>query len=179
MECELPKRKPTRLKNYDYSSSGAHFVTICVKDRIKCLSEIIKTDQVNEEKTESLSVGEGLAPPEYWMKLKPCGKVAKEQLLLLEERYKNITIEDYVIMPDHIHAIVFFHEEAGGASPSPTLDDVICTFKSLTSRMCKEYYGVEKIFQRSFSEHIIRDRKDYETRKRYIYDNPIKWYYEN
>ena len=41
-EKELPKRKPTRLKNFDYSSAGAYFVTICIKDRKRILSDIIK-----------------------------------------------------------------------------------------------------------------------------------------
>ncbi len=86
---------------------------------------------------------------------------------------------DYVIMPDHIHMIVFIHPMTGGASPSPTLDGVICAFKSLTSRACKRQMGVEKIFQRSFFDHIIRDMKDYETRRAYIYENPMKWYEEN
>ena len=52
-------------------------------------------------------------------------------------------------MPDHIHAAIFLHGKAGGASPSPTLDDVLCAFKSLTSRSCKQKYGMEKMFQRS------------------------------
>ena len=63
-------------------------------------------------------------------------------------------------------------------SPSPTLDDVVCALKSLISRNCKKQYGIEKIFQRSSAEHIIRDQKDYETRRKYIYENPMKWYYK-
>ena len=134
---KLPKRKSTRLKNFDYSSQGAYFITICVRDRMRIPSEIVKTDLTATDKTTGISVGEGLAPPEFTVKLKPCGKIAKEQLQLIETRFSSVTIEDYVIMPDHIHAVIFLHEKAGGASPSPTLDDVICAFKSLTSRSCK------------------------------------------
>ena len=43
MEKELPKRKNLRLKQYDYSSAGAYFVTICIKDRKRILSDIVKT----------------------------------------------------------------------------------------------------------------------------------------
>jgi len=177
----LPKRKSTRLIGFDYSTGGAYFVTICTQNREQILSDIVK-------------VGEGLAPPEYSTILKPCGKIADEQIHLLEERYPNITIMDYVIMPDHIHMIVFIHpmtggaspsptldgvmcvKKSGGASPSPTLNDVVCAFKSLTSRACKQRVGIEKMFQRSFFDHIIRDMKDYETRRAYIYENPMKWY---
>ena len=178
-EKELPKRKPTRLKNFDYSSAGAYFVTICIRDRMNILSEIVKENLTATDKTNRSAVGEGLAPPEITVKLKPCGEVVKEQLQLIEARFPSVTIEDYVIMPDHIHAVIFLHEKTGGASPSPTLNDVVCTFKSLTSRICKQRFGVEKIFQRSYSEHIVRDREDYETRRRYIHENPERWYYKH
>ena len=143
------------------------------------LSEIVKENLTAADKTNGLAVGEGLAPPEFTVKLKPCGEIAKEQLQLIETRFPSITIEDYVIMPDHIHAVIFLHEKAGGASPSPTLDDVVCAFKSLTSRSCKQKFGTEKLFQRSYAEHIVRDRDDYETRRKYIYENPMRWYYKN
>ena len=175
---DLPKRKSTRLKNFDYSSAGAYFVTICVRDRMQILSEIVRTDLTSANKTIGIAVGEGLAPPEITVKLKPCGKIVKEQLQLIETRFPSVTVEDYVIMPDHIHAVIFLHGKAGGASPSPTLDDVICAFKSLTSRSCKQKYGIEKMFQRSSAEHIVRDREDYETRRKYIYENPKRWYYK-
>ena len=143
------------------------------------LSEIVKTDLTATEKTNGLAVGEGLAPPEITVKLKPCGEIAKEQLQLIETRFPSAAVEDYVIMPDHIHAVIFLHKKAGGASPSPTLDDVICAFKFLTSRSCKQKFGIEKMFQRSYAEHIVRDRDDYETRRKYIYENPMRWYYKN
>ena len=184
---DLPKRKSTRLKNFDYSSAGAYFVTICVRDRMHILSEITVgeglappeiADLTSADKTSGIAVGEGLAPPEITVKLKPCGKIVKEQLQLIEIRFQGVTVEDYVIMPDHIHAVIFLRGKAGGASPSPTLNDVICAFKSLTSRSCKQKYGIEKMFQRSFAEHIVRDREDYETRRKYIYENPKRWYYK-
>ena len=176
MDKELPKRKSPRLKYFDYSSEGAYFVTICVNNKMHILSEI---QNITATGTNHIMVGEGLAPPEISIKLKHCGRIAKEQLQALEIRYKNITVDDFIIMPDHIHAIIFLNEQTGGASPSPTLNDVICTFKSLTSRICKQQCGIEKIFQRSFFEHIIRDKTDYETRKKYIHENPIRWYYKN
>ena len=148
------QRKNTRLKDFDYSNEGAYFVTICTKGRKKLLSII---------------VGEGLAPPE----LKPCGKIAKEQLLLLEKRYPCTSVESYVIMPNHIHMILLI---TGGASPSPTVSDIVCTFKSLTSRLCKKEHGIENIFQRSFYDHIIRNKEDFEEHIKYIYENPMRWH---
>ena len=216
-EKELPKRKPTRLKNFDYSKTGAYFVTICAKDRKQILSEIIRTSpkpigerlappehhinaesnetvlksvgeglappehHINTESNETVlkPVGEGLAPPEYQIKLKPCGEAVKENIRNIEKRFPTVTVKDYIIMPDHIHIIIFLNKKTGGASPSPTLNDIICAFKSLTARFCKQRYGISEMFQRSFSEHIIRDREDYETRRKYINENPKRWYYKN
>jgi REP element-mobilizing transposase RayT len=154
----LPERKPARWQGFDYSNTGAYFVTVCVQNR-KCLLSAV--------------VGEGLAPPE--IKLTACGRIAEQQLLLLQSRYNCVQIDRYVIMPNHIHAILFLKNEAGGASPSPTLSDVICSFKSLTSRLCKRKNGTVHIFQRSYYDHVIRDRKDYEMHVKYISENPWKW----
>ena len=67
MNKELPKRKSTRLKSFDYSSAGAYFVTICVRDRMKILSEIVGDrlapsvyDRTSSDKTISMAAGEGL-----------------------------------------------------------------------------------------------------------------------
>ena len=196
MENTLPKRKSTRLRYFDYASKGAYFVTICTQERKQLLSEVFLPYSQIYPQTKCQPVGEGLAPPATFplfvpddavakIQLKPCGEIAEKQLLLLEKRYPSVAIWDYVIMPDHIHAIIFLNNDtieetnlpnSGGASPSPTLSEVICSFKSLTARACKQKYGVEKMFQRSYAEHIIRDYKDYETRKAYIQQNPIRWY---
>ena len=196
MENDLPKRKSTHLKYFDYSSKGAYFVTICTKDRKRLFSEIVLSSSRIFNYTTDQPVGEGLAPPVSFptfisddtvaeIRLKSCGQIVKEQLLLLENRYPTVSVSDYVIMPDHIHAIIFLNNDtieddnlsnSGGASPSPTLNDVVCSFKSLTARACKQKYGIEKLFQRSYAEHIIRDYKDYETRKAYIQQNPVRWY---
>ncbi len=177
-EKELPKRKSTRLKRYDYRTTGVYFVTICTRDRKQILSEVVKTIPPVTDETGVFTVGEGLAPPEYSVRLKPCGEVAREQLQQIENRFPSVSVKDYVIMPDHIHVILYLRKEAGGASPSPTLDDVICAFKSLTSRACKQRYGIERMFQRSSSDHIVRDRDDYETHRKYVYENPKRWYYK-
>ena len=215
MENALPKRKSTRLRYFDYASKGAYFVTICTQERKQLLSEVFLPYSQIYPQTKCQPVGEGLAPPATSplfvpddavakIQLKPCGEIAEKQLLLLEKRYPSVAIWDYVIMPDHIHAIIFLNNDtieetnqsnagganlsstsnsieanlpnAGGASPYPTLNDVVCSFKSLTARACKQKYGIEKLFQRSYAEHIIRDYKDYETRKAYIQQNPIRWY---
>ena len=169
-EKEMPKRKDLRLKYYDYSSAGAYFVTICIKDRKRILSDILPP-----------SVGGGaLDAPE--IRLTKIGNII-EKYLLSSENISGVKIDQYVIMPDHIHAIVFlcpdkYETPRDGSSRAPTptnemLPHVISTFK----RLCNKEIG-NNIFQRGYVEHIIRDREDYKTRAKYIYENPIRWYYE-
>lgn len=157
MENTLPIRKHPRLKNFDYSSAGAYFITICTHNR-KCLFSHI--------------VGRGLAPAE--IRYTAYGQIAKEQLFLLEKRYPFLKIDQYVIMPNHIHVILMLGEVAG-ASPRPTVPDIVCAYKSLTTRECKKAIPVDKVFQDSFYEHIIRGKEDYIGIAEYIINNPKQW----
>ena len=161
---ELPQRKHPRLDNYDYSSAGAYFVTICTQNRRCVLSRI---------------VGRRLAPAEAsGMEYTSFGKIAEQQLLSLKDRYAYLSVDQYVIMPNHIHVVLILESEAAGASPRPTITDIVCAYKSLTTRECKKNGFDGKLFQTSFYEHIIRGREDYEEIVKYIYENPICWYYD-
>ena len=81
MKENLPVRKKIRLKDYDYSQENMYFITICVKDRIEALGKI-REENINLTKE---------------------GKIVSENISKLEEIYKNIQIEEYVVMPNHIH----------------------------------------------------------------------------
>ncbi|MBP3315603.1 MAG: hypothetical protein J6M03_07245 [Clostridia bacterium] len=163
-EKELSKRKHPRLDNYDYSSAGAYFVTICTQNRQCVLSRI---------------VGRGLAPAEtVKTEYTLFGEIAEKQLFLLEDRYPYLAVDKYVIMPNHIHAIMILNSKTAGASPRPTIMDIVCAYKSLTTRDCKKNGYNEKLFQTSFYEHIIRGGEDYEKITKYIYENPMRWYYD-
>ena len=163
MQKELPARKHPRLKEYDYSN-GYYHVTICTFDNISMLSKVI--------------VGRGLAPADAKIELTTIGKIAEKQLLSLSTRYSSAKIDKYIIMPTHIHAIVALkNEEAAGASPRPTLMDVICVFKSLSTRLCNQNDNIEgrKIWQTSFYDEIIRDKQAYQNIWHYIDKNPAEW----
>ena len=62
--------------------------------------------------------------------------------------------------------------------PRPTIADIVCAYKSLTTRECKKNGFEGILFQTSFYEHIIRGREDYEEIVKYIYENPLRWYYD-
>jgi len=157
---ELPKRKHPRLKEYDYSQPGYYYVTIHIAENSPHLS----------------TVGRGLAPAEAVVRLSQWGKTAQQQLLLLEKRYSNVSIDRYVIMPTHIHAIIRLwptEEENAG----PTLMDVISAYKSLVTRECNSKFQTpgQKMFQASFYETVLRNEAAYVECCRYIDENPLKW----
>ncbi|MBR5252022.1 MAG: transposase [Oscillospiraceae bacterium] len=92
----------------------------------------------------------------------------------MNEQYNNINIENYVIMPNHIHLLIFVDNPNGTSrTPSPT-NAVIPMFVSTLKRFCNKEIG-HNIFQRSFFDHIIRDQADYENVYNYIDSNPSKW----
>ena len=111
----LPKRKHIRLPDYDYSTPGAYFVTICTENRRCTLSEI--------------TVGEGLVPPET--RLSQIGQCVEEQIQHLPHRYPTVEIEKYVIMPNHVHLLVTIRE---GTENFNTVQEGI--FQELMKRPC-------------------------------------------
>ena len=156
----LPKRKHPRLDNFDYSSNGAYFVTICTQDR-KCVL--------------SRTTGSQTANSESGVEYTNFGRIAEQQLLLLPQRYSYLSVDNYVIMPNHIHALFVLGDFTAGASPRPTLMDIVCTYKSLTARECKKHGLTGKLFQSSFYEHVIRCQTDYDEVFNYITENPKAW----
>ena len=157
----MPQRKHPRLKGYDYSSNGYYYITINTYENRNLLSK----------------VGRGLAPAEIKTILSPVGKIAKNQLLDLEKRYPGLKIDKYVFMPNHIHMILALEEPAAGASPRPTVSDIICAYKSLTTRICNKQFDTpgKKLFQTSFYDEIIKNENHYLEIWQYIDNNPLKY----
>ncbi|MBQ7969160.1 MAG: transposase [Clostridia bacterium] len=171
MEEKRPERKPTRIKNYDYSRVGAYFITICTKNRAEILCNIVGGDVLD-------------APIK--VRLLQYGEIAEKYIKQLNEYYENISVEKYVIMPDHIHILIVVKKEEdtilkGGASrtsPPTRQHSSVSRYVSTFKRFCNKEYG-ENIWQESFFDHIIRNNEDYEEHIKYIHENPTKWYYEN
>ena len=102
INMEQPKRKPNRIEEYDYSQNGAYFVTLCTQDRKHTLSNI---------------VGDGFPVP------KGIGKIAGEMICKIPQKYPSVSVDKYVIMPDHIHLLLrieIFQNSYGTGDPSPT-----------------------------------------------------------
>ena len=151
---KLPKRKPTRLKGYDYSTPGAYFITICVKDRKQLLSKIVEDDAFIVSQNN----------------LSEIGLICDRYINNINIKYENVTVDKYVIMPNHIHLIIFLHGTMRASSPTKNIETIIRSFKTMVTKEIGN-----SIWQRSYNDHIIRGEKDYRKIWEYIDTNPIKW----
>lgn len=151
----LPKRKKNRLRGFDYSSSGAYFITVCVNERQSLLSKI---------------VGDGIPDiPEN--KLTAYGKTAEKHLNNMASFYHGIHIDKYIIMPNHIHMLLSVHGAPGTAHPT---NSAVAGFVGTFKRLCNKEYK-RNIWQRSYHDHIIRGDDDYAKISDYIDTNVIRW----
>ena len=155
---EYPKRKQNRIPEYDYSSPGAYFVTICTQDRRCILSNItVGADALGGPRVELTSIGRIV-----------------EKHLLSTGRIKGLCVEKYVIMPNHVHMILVIENEdrpPGASAPTgASIPDAIGAWKRLVHRELGE-----KIFQRSYHDHVIRNEEDWREIWDYIDTNPARW----
>ena len=152
---ELPKRKPNRLKDFDYSQPNAYFITICTKNKEMLFWE---------------NVGASIARPED-VRLSKYGKIVVEAIEKISTIYPVITVDNYVVMPNHIHLLMQIHSDSSGrAMLAPTISIVIQQMKGYATKKIGR-----SIWQKLFHDHVIRDEKGYLKIWNYIEGNPSKW----
>ncbi|MBO5938200.1 MAG: transposase, partial [Clostridia bacterium] len=102
------------------------------------------------------------------------GKIVDETINNISKIYPSICVDQYVIMPDHIHLLVrILSDEHGRPMVAPTMSRLVQQMKGYATKRI----GVS-IWQKLFFDHIIRNREDYEEHLRYIYENPIHWQFD-
>lgn len=157
---DFPKRKNTRLPGYDYSQAGGYFVTICTEGRRCILSNVLPANRFARAD----------------VRLSELGCIVKEMAVEASRR-TGIDVDEWVIMPNHIHLLLRIVASDGTAR----LGQFVGTLKSLTvyhwRKVCSDR-GVQmgKVWQRNYYEHIIRNEVDYMEKLRYLDENPDKWY---
>ena len=158
---EQKERKHNRLGYYDYGQKGSYFVTLCTHSRLPLF------------KMESI-VGNCLraVPPP------PQNVIIRKWIRETQNKFPNIVIDKYVIMPDHLHIIVTIRERHAGRS----LPDIMQFFKTMTTndyiRGVKAGFLVpfdKKLWQKSYYDNVIRNQQDYDETWQYIENNPTKW----
>ena len=151
----LPNRKTIRLADYNYSTPGAYFITICTANREK----LFWSDRRGE-----------LCSPVN-VPLSDIGIIVNNEIQKLNSVYDAIRVDKYCIMPDHIHLIISINtDESGRTQFAPTISRVIKQFKgSITKKVG------QPIWQKSFYDHGIRNQQDYNEIWQYIENNPRKY----
>jgi len=160
----LPKRSHPRLKDFDYGTAGVYFVTLCSKDKRHIFSHVsVGRDDPGAPSVQATSIG----------------KIVEKYILSINDFYDNVSVDKYVIMPNHIHILISINAANGAPGSSrPTVSQIISALKRFTNKETGQ-----KLWQTSFYDHIIRDEHDYLVRWQYINDNPVRWaddeYYTN
>lgn len=152
---ERPKRKTIRLKEYDYSTTNAYFITVCTNKR---------------ENLFWKDVGAAIGRQED-VPLTACGEVVRQSILSIPEHYPMISVDNYAVMPNHIHLLLQIHTDYDGRPmAAPTISSVMNQMKGSTTKQI----GFP-IWQKGFYDHVIRGEADYKEIWQYIDGNPGKW----
>ena len=172
-------RRSIRLKGYDYSQTGAYFISVCADNR-ECLFGDIRMEKPI---------------------LNQFGKIIYNKWNQIPKNFPNIQLDVFIIMPNHLHGIVRIEPYVGAkhlneqllkntqhsiknASPlrldgtkTGSLSAIIQNFKSITTRKINQIRKTPqaKLWQRNYYEHIIRDENELNKTREYIVNNPLKW----
>ena len=145
---KLPIRRSNRLQFYDYSSEGAYFVTICQYDR---QHPVLKQSGIST--------------------------ILEETWYALPQRFTAIALDQFILMPDHVHFILWLHPER---ESHPSLGSVVGAYKSITARAILQNLRTQgqvsgnHLWQRDYYEHVIRNEEDLNQTREYILNNPLK-----
>ncbi len=179
---KIHDRRSIRLKNYDYSDSGLYFVTMCTYNHVILFGEIKNNNMI----------------------LNSFGNIVKKYWLKVPERFNNIELMEYVIMPNHIHGIInitvgaihelplqdkfpeqhrspekneLLHQDYIKYRRKMLLPKMIGWFKMQSAKyinILRKTPGTH-VWQRNYYEHIIRSEKSYLKIAEYILNNPARW----
>jgi putative transposase len=172
---DKPGRKSIRLPGFDYSGSGGYFVTIVTFGRDFLFGEIA----------------------DGRMRVNALGEIVQECWEAIPVHFPNTTIDAFCIMPNHIHGIIFIHENPGrgtiyraptsikiptinqreefGQPTTGSLPTIIRTIKAAVTRRAGRVLNSGNLWQRNYYEHILRNQADYGRIAGYFRDNPANW----
>ena len=161
-----------RLKGYDYASEGAYFITICCKDRESLFGEILDGKMV----------------------LNDLGKIAYQEWEKTEKIRKNIYVDEFVVMPNHVHGILVIDEseicrdtvhrvstgpqiQQFGKPTKNSIPTIIRSYKATVTKQIHEkgFLLDQKIWQSNYYDRIVRSEDELYRIQEYIIRNPEKW----
>lgn len=151
-----------RLREYDYSQSGAYYITICSRDQGGVFGEVIDTA----------------------VRLNQLGDIVVDCMLSLPEHFSLAKVDSFIVMPNHVHCILILecndrHVPAEAVSKG-SLGQIVAYLKYQTTKRLNAVRKSpgEKLWQRNYYEHIIRNEDDLRRIRKYIENNPAKWIFD-
>ena len=167
---DIHHRRSIRLQGYDYSQNGAYFVTVCTQNKECLFGEIVGVK----------------------MAMNDAGAIAYDEWVKTSEMRENIKLDEFVVMPNHIHGIIIIHNvvdcsrgtmhraptvERFGNPTSNSVPTIIRGFKSAVTKQINVIRNMPGIpvWQRNYFEHIIRDEESLWKIREYIVNNPTNW----
>ena len=157
--------KKNRLTEYDYSQDGYYFVTICTKGRTECFGEIRDGKIV----------------------LSKIGEIADRCRQEIPKHFPDVELDEYVIMPNHVHGIIIIENHIVGVQNFEPLQNkfqhiiprslgsIIRGFKIGVTKYCRNNNYADVIWQRNFYDRIIRNERSLNRIREYICNNPLQW----
>lgn len=179
---KIHHRRSIRLQGYDYSQNGAYFITLCTQDRKPIFGKIVNGE----------------------MQLSPFGIIVRDEWLKTAEMRKNIEMDEFIVMPNHFHGIIVIDDrdwdnnrtgtlqraptekaptiEKFGKPTSNTIPTIIRGFKAAVTKQINTiqinagvYNKPERIWQKNYYEHVIRNETSLNKIREYIMSNPLNW----
>jgi len=169
----------TRLPEYDYFQIGYYYITICTEN---------KTNYFGKIENDIMFLNE-------------IGEIANKYWLEIPEHYPNVKLDEYIIMPNHIHGIIFIKnnvsENNSGASVETqnivslqnqnkfqhiipgSIGSIIRGFKIGVTKWVRQNTKIDTIWQRNYYDHIIRNEKSLYKIRHYIKYNPLNWKHDD
>ena len=159
-------RKSLRLPNYNYSQNGAYFITICIKNKECLLGDICDREFIANS----------------------FGRIVMDIWYSLSIRYKQIELDEFIVMPNHVHGIIkidnaeIVHELSLSHQNTKQrrkmlLPKAIGYFKMNSAKKINEIRQTKGIplWQKNYYEHIIRNEQSLHNIRQYIINNPTRW----
>jgi putative transposase len=154
---EIHHRRSIRLKGYDYSQPGSYFVTICTEGKEHLFGQVVEGEMHRNE------LGDCVARCWKW----------------LAQQYPYIDLDEWIIMPNHLHGIIVIADRAGASRTAKrkTLGRLVGAFKTVSTADSNELRGAptHPLWQRDFYDHIIRNDDELNKIREYIRTNPLQW----
>lgn len=166
-DSKTDRRRSIRLKEFDYSQPGLYFVTIVTHQR-RCLFGEVVDGKVQ---------------------LNSAGNIVSEMWHGLSDRFPNVSVDLFVVMPNHIHVVVNVGaqfiapgdapaSQEGAMNRASTLGQIIRSVKAASTHRIRQRSDLEFVWQRNYYEHVIRDEKSLTRIRQYILDNPMRWEFD-